>query len=472
MKLFTKIFVRVFAGVLLLSATTFGYFLYEFQKQSLEAVRQYECVDFQRNIREFNRTFEQQNAHGEKKEIQNLIAENIFRSLIGSYGCLFRNGEEIANYSAYEFDYGELQRLAENDNSDNFGDFGELILPIQTVGGRKLLILCSEMQFNEKSDVYEILYYKDVTDVYERSRSLFIKGIVFCVFMLALIGGFLFLGIYKAIRPLVELKEAAASIAGGNYHIRVSAKGKDEITELAVSFNQMAERVEEHVEKLSRTNESQRRLLGSLAHELKTPMTAIIGYADTLLTVRLSDRRREQALQYIGNECRRLSGLSAKMMELTGLYEGEKTITFSEIRVAELFQRLKGLTAYRLKEKEITLITECTPESLVKRAEPDLLMSLLMNLVDNGFKASDNGAKIYVRGDENGIYVEDSGKGIPKEELSRVTEAFYMVDKSRSRSTGSAGLGLALCEQIAKLHGARLIIESEEGKGTRVSVLW
>lgn len=468
MKLFTKIFSQVFIGVMILSLTTFGYFLFEFQKQSLEAVGQYEYSEFKRNLREFSRNFEQMSDEGDKKKIQDLIAINIFRDLIGHYGSLYRDGEEIANFSAYDFDYEEIHRLAKKGNGSVVETY---IRPVQTVNGRKLLIYAENQSIRRNVD-YEIFYYKDVTDIYERSHTLFIKGLVFCIFMLVLIGGLLFRGIYRAIRPLMELKEAAASIAGGNYHIRVNTNGKDEIQELAVSFNKMAERIEEHVEELSRTNEAQRQLLGSLAHELKTPMTAIIGYADTLLTVRLSDCRREQALQYIGNECSRLSRLSAKMLELTGLYEGEKTIALSEMSVSELFERLKGLTAYRLKEKEITLVTECIPEDLVKRMEPDLFMSLLMNLVDNAFKASDIGTEILVRGDEKGVYVEDSGKGIPKEEIACVTEAFYMVDKSRSKSMGSVGLGLALCEQIAKLHGAQLLIESEVGKGTRVSVLW
>lgn len=91
-----------------------------------------------------------------------------------------------------------------------------------------------------------------------------------------------------------------------------------------------------------------------------------------------------------------------------------------------------------------------------------------VNLVDNAYKASENGGKIFIHADEQGITVKDQGRGIPEEELNRVTEAFYMVDKSRSRSSGGAGLGLALCKEIAGLHGAQLIIKSKEGAGTSV----
>lgn len=140
--------------------------------------------------------------------------------------------------------------------------------------------------------------------------------------------------------------------------------------------------------------------------------------------------------------------------------------------MAELLAQLKDLTVYRREEKGIHLETVCSPAGLKAWIDEDLIMSLLMNLVDNACKASAEGSTVTVSADEQGLYVEDTGKGIPREEIARVTEAFYMVDKSRSRKAGGIGLGLAFCEQIAKLHHARLHIESEEGRGTRVSVLW
>ena len=200
-------------------------------------------------------------------------------------------------------------------------------------------------------------------------------------------------------------------------------------------------------------------------------MTAIIGYSDTLLNLQLKEEQKKKALGYIGSECRRLSRLSVKMMELTGLYQtGEKSVQMEMVRIAELLQQLTDLTAYRLQEKQIRMQTECEPEGLEKKLDRDLMLSLLMNLVDNACKASKVGGKLLVRADEEGISVQDDGKGIPAEEISRVTEAFYMVDKSRARSRGSVGLGLALCKRIADIHGAKLEIESEVGKGTKVLV--
>lgn len=128
----------------------------------------------------------------------------------------------------------------------------------------------------------------------------------------------------------------------------------------------------------------------------------------------------------------------------------------------------RQLMKFKLSEKNIDLETECIPENLSWEMDQDMMVSFLVNLVDNAYKASENGGKIFIHADEQGITVKDQGRGIPEEELNRVTEAFYMVDKSRSRSSGGAGLGLALCKEIAGLHGAQLIIKSKEGAGTSV----
>ena len=141
---------------------------------------------------------------------------------------------------------------------------------------------------------------------------------------------------------------------------------------------------------------------------------------------------------------------------------------FEKCQVRELLDNVRQLMKFKLSEKNIDLETECIPENLSWEMDQDMMVSFFVNLVDNAYKASENGGKIFIHADEQGITVKDQGRGIPEEELNRVTEAFYMVDKSRSRSSGGAGLGLALCKEIAGLHGAQLIIKSKEGAGTSV----
>ena len=179
------------------------------------------------------------------------------------------------------------------------------------------------------------------------------------------------------------------------------------------------------------------------------------------------------ALFYILNESKRLARLSEKMMELSRLCNQDNfVISIKKQSVRRILEQLNGLMSFQLEEKQINLNMTCLPETLEKQADEDLLLSLLWNLVDNAYKASEIGRNIEVFADEQKIFVQDFGKGIPAGEIVHVTEAFYMVDKSRSKKAVGIGLGLSLCCQIAEIHGWKIHIESKEGEGTRVSVLW
>lgn len=259
----------------------------------------------------------------------------------------------------------------------------------------------------------------------------------------------------------------------GIYDFKVPSEGNTELAQIGATFNFMTGKIKEQIESLSNINRTQKQLIGSLAHELKTPMTAIIGYADTLLTVRLTPERQEKALIYIENECRRLSRLSMKMLELTGLYEAsEDSFNPAEIQVDNFLKEVKELIDCRLQEKNISLDVFCEPKELVKKFDQDLMISVVTNLIDNAVKASRKESKIVLEATPDHLMVQDFGKGIPKEDLEMVTEPFYMVDKSRSRAKGSVGLGLSLCQKIIELHDFQLKIESNPGKGTTVSVFW
>lgn len=225
------------------------------------------------------------------------------------------------------------------------------------------------------------------------------------------------------------------------------------------------------MEELALVAEKQELLLGALSHEMKTPLTSIIGFSDTLLHVRLKEEQKIRALEHINHEGRRLESLSDKMLQMMGLYQNE-AIQFTEQPIQPLLFRVRELEEEKAKKSGIRLVAE--GEDFLLNMDQELMESLLLNLTDNALRASREGNIIrlqaFCRGKEKILQVEDQGRGIPREELSRVTEAFYMVDKSRSRKEGGCGLGLALCTKIAELHQGCLSIESQEGKGTVVTV--
>lgn len=334
--------------------------------------------------------------------------------------------------------------------------------------GRQHVLAAEHAFFTNGGGQYALVLVQDISEVYAEIRK---QALLFTAFYLA--GAFaavilLFFFTKKILEPLQALQYAAEEIQSGRLSCRAEVKKKDEIGVVAEAFNGMAARIEEQVTELSAVSEQRKQMLGSLAHELKTPMTSIIGYTDTLLHVNVREEQRERALFHIYEESRRLERLGSKLMNLIGLYDND-SIFLEKTDMEALFLRAAELMKQSLEQKGIHLQVDCRmQERLVDR---DLMESLLINLIDNGIKASEAGDTIFLEGAENRITVRDQGCGIAAEELDRVTEAFYMADKARGRKAGGCGLGLSLCSRIAQLHGARLVIESEEGRGTSVS-LW
>ena len=209
--------------------------------------------------------------------------------------------------------------------------------------------------------------------------------------------------------------------------------------------------------------------MSALTHELKTPMTSISGNAQTLLRTKMDEDEREDALVRIDNECTRIERLSQKLMQLIVLHQNQ-SIRLEEASIADLLNSVRLSCSEQLKQRGLQLKTSSSMDTLVM--DKDLLSSLLLNLIDNAGKASRMGDTIELTAEGNVIVVRDHGKGIPRDEMDKITQPFYMVDKSRSKKAGGIGLGLALASEIAKLHGATLDIESTVGKGTTVKVVF
>ena len=266
-------------------------------------------------------------------------------------------------------------------------------------------------------------------------------------------------------RPLRTLTTASTEIADGDYARRTGLHTGDEIETLSSSFDKMADAVQEKITALQADVRQREDFMGAFAHELKTPMTSIIGYADMLRTIQASPAEQYEAAGAIYHEGRRLEALSGKLLALLGL--GEETITLQPTALAALWPRLQAACP------GVPLQLPACDAAV--QADADLLLDLLCNLVGNAVKASEPGQPVEVRAADNGdtvtLTVADHGCGIPQSEISRVTEPFYMVDKSRARKQGGSGLGLALCKRIAEVHGSDLHIESTPGEGTRVSVI-
>lgn len=316
----------------------------------------------------------------------------------------------------------------------------------------------------------ELVVMYDITTVYDAREA---QVLVYHQVLLVLIigGGFAaWITSYYMTMPLYKVSKTARALASGQLESRVNSKTQDEIGQLGADFDHMADRLEENINELKMSMEQQERFMGSFAHELKTPMTSIIGYADLLRSQALNGDETQEAANYIFSEGKRLESLSLKLLDL--LMMKKQDIKFVPTDMKSMIETLTVHLQPVYRNKNIEL--QCRVGPAYCMVEPDLFSSLITNLLDNARKALDNGGKIMILGESiNGFYrirVIDNGRGMPEEAMKHITEAFYRVDKSRSRAQGGVGLGLNLCKEIIDLHNGTIAFASKEGNGTCVTV--
>lgn len=374
------------------------------------------------------------------------------------------------------FLYGE-PREAEGELKDIIKSLTETITPendycygVRKIGERYFLLNICISDTNEHRLYLGIC--KDLTDIYE-DRQRMLNQYRIALLVLLIVGGVCIYALSRYMtRPIQNLSKVAGNIASGDYSKRSHYKAADEIGELAASFNQMADRLVQQMQEKELEAKQKEDFTAAFAHELKTPLTSIIGYADMLSTIQMSEEERLEATLYIYRQGKRLESLSHKLLELVNTEKQQ--VQYKTVSTKTLEENIRTTMRPIFKNKGIK--GKITMEKGTIYGDYELLLSLFYNILDNGIKAVETGGFILLKGSklENGyeIKVVDNGRGIPKQEIERITEAFYMVDKSRSRKEGGAGIGMALCKQIILLHKGSMKIDSNPGEGTVVRLIF
>lgn len=265
-------------------------------------------------------------------------------------------------------------------------------------------------------------------------------------------------------RPLRRLAEASARIAGGDLTQRVEVPSKDELGELASSFNSMAEA-------LARNEEARRHMVTDIAHELRTPLTVLQGNLEGMLdgVVPLS----KDTVATLHQETHLLSRLISDLRELSLAESGRLELHRVPTDLPALVKQAANKMVSQARAKDISLDTQVPPALPYVDLDPDRISQILANLLSNALRHTPNGGRIVLTLEEapDGndrsvrISVADTGSGIPPEDLPYVFDRFYRADRSRSRSTGGSGLGLAIVKQLVQAHGGRIWVESQPGRG-------
>ncbi len=390
-------------------------------------------------------------------------------ALLQPYACLSgESGAGLAFYKDGRLVYSGREASALKNDFPKPPENGSRAETMRKTGGRTYVIVSGKLPV--PCEDCTLIYLSDTTQAMDSWNRL--KNLLFLAgFALSVLFAFgLLLVLNRIFRPLRQVSRISKEIAGGAYGTRLPASGDDELAETARSFNHMAEEIQCQMTELKDAADKKQQFVDNFAHEIRTPLTAIYGYAEYMQKAVLSEDDRLSALQYIMSESRRLQTVASQLLELANLQNDG--IRCETLKISELFEAVKRTMRGKLAGKAVKMEFDCAAGTI--RADPCLMESMLINLIDNAVKACGEDARIAVRAEEEGgktaISVRDNGKGMTPEVLSQITEPFYRGESSRNRSGGGAGLGLAICKRIAESHGAKLSFSSCPGEGTTAKV--
>ncbi|NLI60773.1 MAG: HAMP domain-containing histidine kinase [Clostridiales bacterium] len=376
-------------------------------------------------------------------------------------------------YSGDRLIYGTLKY----DVKESMGIIGVqgdgLSIITEDIDGKAVLAVASNIRLN--AIPYTMISTYDINPIFEiRNQQIdFFKKINLIISCsMAII---LWLLIYVLMLRMKRMTKAVRQVSLGDYSIHMNIGGNDEISGLSKDFNKMILAINKNISELEDLAEARKKFIDNLTHEIKTPLTSIIGFADLLRSARtVDDSTRVDYVNSIYDEGKHFEKLSDRLMEMILL---ERTqLNREEVEMNEFIDDISSQMAPLLEKRNINIKSKSTTEYCILRVDKDLIKSLIMNLIDNASKSYVDGGtlEITLKDYNNGktaLSVKDYGCGMPEDELNKVMEPFYMLDKSRTRKSGGAGLGLALCKEIAVVHNAQLIIKSKLGQGTCVTVL-
>ncbi|HZG73993.1 MAG TPA: ATP-binding protein [Chondromyces sp.] len=375
-----------------------------------------------------------------------------------------RNPRELAACVPFEIDYDTLIEPE---------DRAQLIQnkPVEKIGyvdrfDRQVISIIVPLV--EKERLNGILYlYLPLANINELTSDLNAYWLLgaFVFLLILLIAGTKWVNYMT--KPLKEIEEAAKRLSGGDFSTRVTVQTKDEIGQLAKTFNKMAESIYEE-------DERKREFLATVSHELRTPLSYIKGYSGALESGMVkNEEEKHRFISIIVRETKRMERLVNDLLDLIKLEGDSFSIEKVPLPIAEtVYQTVQRLIP-AAGRKGISIHTEID-DGLIIEGDEHRIEQVIFNLVDNSLRYTEPGGQIHVylfqEGKNAVLEVADTGIGIPEEDVDKVTQRFYRVNKARTRADGGTGLGLSIVENIVKLHSGEVLVSSMFGEGTTVKV--
>ena len=265
----------------------------------------------------------------------------------------------------------------------------------------------------------------------------------------------------KISSPLKEMSRAAKQYAAGKFDVRVPVRGSDEIAELAMAFNNMAN-------SLATVEDQRRSFLANVSHDLRTPMTTIAGFIDGILDGAIPPEKQPYYLELIAGEVRRLSRLVASLLDISRIQAGDRKFTMTAFDICEMARQILISFEQRIDEKQLNIEFECDRDNMTVYADRDAIHQVLYNICDNAVKFTNPGGlyRINITAHDKKTYVSvfNEGQGIPEAELPYVFDRFYKSDKSRGLDKTGVGLGLYITKTIMDAHNEEIWVKSVWGE--------
>ncbi len=374
------------------------------------------------------------------------------------------NPRELSACLPYEIDYDSIIGPEERDQLLN-GQSVEKMGYEERFDRDVMAVIFPLIDSNRLEGI--IYLYVPLAKISELTNDFSLIGLVVGVLfvILAVYVGTIF--VKKMTKPLEIMKQAAEKVTAGDYSARVPVFSKDEIGQLGTAFNLMSVSIQKE-------DERKKEFLEDVSHELRTPISYVKGYSEALKAgLAKTSQDQERYLALIHREAKRMERLVGDLLDLSRLDAEDFRLEMCPLPLAQLVEDC--LEKYRpsLQQKGLLLNAELDPDIIVN-ADEGRIEQVIQNIVDNAINYTERGRiTVLLSKHEKGciLSIKDTGIGIPMEDIQRVTQRFFRVNKARTRSDGGTGLGLAISNKLIKLHGGELEIESNLGKGTRISII-
>ena len=402
--------------------------------------------------------------------LEESFLNEVNRELKGKYSYLIVRKEDEIIYRGKDTDLQEKDLPGYGDDEQGEQD---AVSGTYVDGNEELLIKQINFNFTDK-DRGSAFIITTSYEVLPEVQRLFLDVCISVLVILILTAAMLIIWIYQGIiRPIKELEAATVNIQQGNLDFTIEREGNDEISELCGSFEEMRKRLKESFEQQMTSEQESRELIRNIAHDLKTPITAVKGYSEGLLDgVADTPEKREKYLRTINNKAGEMDALLNELTLYSQIDTNRIPYNFTKLNVSEYFNDCVEELGMDLESKNIGLTYfNYVDNDVLIIADPEQLRRVVNNIIGNSAKYMKNQrGQINIRikdvGDFIQVQIEDNGKGIAQKDLPYVFERFFRADASRNSATGGSGIGLSIVKKIVEDHGGKIWATSKESVGT------